>query len=43
MKRYPLAERARGFLLGVTWAAGVDMADIDIEADAEDAEDAGSK
>jgi predicted metal-dependent hydrolase len=43
MKRYPLAERARGFLLGVTWAAGVDMADIDIEADAEDAEGAGSK
>ncbi|MBC7242834.1 MAG: M48 family metallopeptidase [Anaerolineae bacterium] len=43
MKRYPLAERARGFLLGVAWAAGVDMASIDVEADAEDAEGMESK
>ncbi len=41
MKRYPLAERARGFLMGAAWAAGVDIAEIDMggaEVEAEDAE-----
>jgi hypothetical protein len=37
MKRYPQAERARGFLLGAAWATGVDLAEIDAE-DAEGAE-----
>lgn len=31
MKRYPQAERARGFLQGVAWATGVDIAEIDTE------------
>lgn len=38
MERYPLAERAKGFLLGVAWATGVEIADIDAEVNTEGTE-----